>query len=244
MMERPILFSAPMVQVILAGRKTMTRRVINKLKGYPGITEFGQSDTNGYDWHFRDKQKRWHYIRHDRLLELCPYGKVGDQLWVRETFTQGYEMTLLEGEGDDMNAVSIIYKADGKELYQECPKEVAENWGDWSCDGEGDPVFKPSIHMPRWASRILLEITDIRIERLQDISEADALAEGVEPVEIICSRDGEKTAYRDYEFSGIYPNSPKDSFKSLWRKINGADSWAANPWVWVVSFRVVRGGDL
>lgn len=200
--QRPILFKSEMVQAILAGRKTQTRRIVK------------QKSFKGEGVHVNN----------------CPYGQIGDQLWVRETFTQGYDMTLLEGEGDDMNAVSIIYKADGKELYRECPEEIAENWGDWSCDGEGDPVFKPSIHMPRWASRILLEITDIRVERLNDISEADAKAEG-------CC----------YGKGGGVPDlavSPEDHFPTLWESINGTDSWAANPWVWVVEFKVVQGGDL
>jgi len=86
MKERPILFSAAMVKAILEGRKTQTRRVIKKLLGKGVITEFGKSDILVYDWQFRDKRGQWNDITHTKLLKMCPYGKVGDRLWVRETF--------------------------------------------------------------------------------------------------------------------------------------------------------------
>lgn len=254
MKQRPILFKSEMVQAILAGRKTQTRRIV-KPSIVPHLEWMGGSgdDSTEFDslglmyntWrndNGKEMPAEW-LVYCDEYPEegVIPigqgYGAVGDQLWVRETFTQGYDMTLLKGEGDDMNAVSIIYKADGKELYRECPEEIAENWGDWSCDGEGDPVFKPSIHMPRWASRILLEITDIRVERLNDISEADAKAEGAiaEP----CDH-----ARQSCEDIGCCGSTAKGHFKQIWESINGVDSWAANPWVWVIEFKVVQGGDL
>ena len=244
MMERPILFSGPMVQAILAGRKTMTRRIAKHIKELniesyereeklftswtvkfePGFRKIRASHSGG----LLTKEEALCFIAN----EYCPHGRIGDRLWVREAFGEVYDIC----EHPEMDS---------------CPDERWHIEWKYRADSEQPVIehgyftgWKPSIHMPREVSRIVLEITDIRIERLQDISEADALAEGVEPVEIICSRDGEKTAYRDYEFSGIYPNSPKDSFKSLWRKINGADSWAANPWVWVVEFKVIQGGDL
>lgn len=215
MKERPILFNTEMVKAILEGRKTQTRRIV---KPQPeGATLKSHLDGK---W----LTKKFNGLVLPQIEDLPmhnPFGQVGDRLWVRETFTQGYGMTLLESEGDDKNAVSIIYKADGKEIYKDCSEEVAENWGNWENDSD-DAVWKPSIHMPRWASRILLEITNIRVERLQDISESDCLKEGVG--------------------SPILRDCKKPKFMQLWESINGADSWAANPWVWVVEFKVVKGG--
>lgn len=214
MKEKPILFNTEMVKAILEGRKTQTRRVINPQPEF--------KEGTGFHW-----KGRMHGIGADYQETVrnftkwnCPLGRVGDYLWVRETFTQGYDMTLLKDEGDDIDAVSIIYKADGAELYRECPKSVAENWGDWSCDGEGDPVFKPSIHMPRWASRINLLIKKIRVERLNDISEQDCLKEGIG--------------------SPITRDCKKPKFLSLWSQIYGEESLNANPWVWVVEFELVK----
>lgn len=156
-----------------------------------------------------------------------PYGKVGDRLWVRETWIQGYDDPLIESEGDDENAVSIIYKADGKEEYRSCSAETAENWGDFSADSEM-VGFKSPIHMPRWASRLLLEITDIKVERLQDISCEDAVKEG----------------FSDKKPSGMQPAmmpNPKADFRNYWDSLNTKKGypWSSNPWVWVVEFKVV-----
>ena len=166
MKERPIIFSTPMVKAILDGRKTQTRRVI---KDQPPLS-------------MRDMFK-------PKNLK-CPYGQVGDRLWVRETFKP---YNCMGG---------FAYKADG-DLSTGFP-------------------WKPSIHMPRGASRITLEITESRAERLQDISEEDAKAEGVK-----CCPN----AVSDY----------KHHFMILWDSINGKKyPWDSNPWVWVISFKVVR----
>lgn len=215
--ERPILFSAPMVRAILDGRKSQTRRVVNRLRKFGSIsgplTEFGKSDTQGYDWHFRDKGMRWHDIDEARLLDLCPHGKIGDRLWVRETW-QGYQRTSYEyDEWEAAESIkdvteggflSFVYKADG------------ENYPD---------KWFPSIHMPRIASRILLEITDVRVERLQDISEDDAIAEGVSNTESF------KGIGVDDEMANRY------AYRELWQSINGQGSWDINPWVWVIEFK-------
>jgi len=136
-MERPILFSGPMIRAILAGRKTQTRRVA-KLTGAGRVKEAGS-------------HRNWHLADPD-AVKACPYGTPGDRLWVRETFC-------------DTGCQRAVYRAD----------TAVENWK--------YRIWRPSIYMPRWASRITLEITDVRLERLQDISEADAAAEGVEQVE-------------------------------------------------------------
>ena len=220
--ERPIIFSGEMVKAILDGKKTMTRRVV-KFSDFTidSITPLHIELVDGKYCLFNERNG-W-LIGYPKF----PYGKVGDRLWVRETWIQGYDDPLIESEGDDENAVSIIYKADGKEEYRSCSAETAENWGDFSADSEM-VGFKSPIHMPRWASRILLEITDIRIERLNDISDEDAVKEG----------------FSDKKPSGMQPAmmpNPKADFRNYWDSINAKKGypWSSNPWVWVVEFKVV-----
>jgi hypothetical protein len=145
-----------------------------------------------------------------RILPFCPYGQPGDRLWVREAFgdcTKGAD--IMAG----MHYDPPLYRAD------------ADSYGLLGHDGLG-PVYeeeirwRPSIHMPRKFSRITLEVTDVRVERLQDISEADAKAEGCGP-------------------ATAYPHQYRDAYAALWEQINGPGSWAANPWVWVVEFKRV-----
>ena len=143
----------------------------------------------------------------------CPYGQPGDRLWVRETFQRFTD----DGE--------ILYKADpaGFEAMNELKRDECL-----------EARWRPSIHMPRWASRILLEITAVRVERLQDISEADARAEGV--------TDGGCLNCGEPEPCACAQPAPdaRDSFCRLWQSINGPGSWADNPWVWIVEFKRVQ----
>lgn len=198
MSERPILFSGPMVQAILAGRKTQTRRQV-KLRE---LREFQLSTTSGYDWRFRDRRSLWNVVSTERLMEMCPYGQAGDRLWVREThgfLDPDFKPTVMTDRGH----VQVTYQAD---------HAIDPNHG----DGPDRIRWRPSIHMPRWASRITLEVTSVSVERLQSLGEDDAQAEGIEP------------------FSG---RSNVGAFQALWDSING--NWAANPWVWAISFRVL-----
>ncbi|MFJ3316158.1 hypothetical protein ACIPLR_12420 [Herbaspirillum huttiense] len=224
MKERPILFSAPMVRAILAGAKTQTRRDATRVGGFGQITEFGRSDTTGYDWHFRDSAMRWHDLSHAQLMKACPYGQVGDRLWVRETWQ--YADWTEEGEPH------IGYAADDKRiLIEDYPetwvKRLEEVWCELSDPKNydidncaADRRWRPNIHMPRWACRILLEVTGVRVERLQDISHEDAELEGVK-----CNMSAK--GFRDH-------------FCDLWEHLYGAGSWGANPWVWVIEFRRVK----
>lgn len=220
--ERPILFSAPMVRAILDGQKTVTRRAVKvqpRSRGDIGSYGLGQP-----------------FIRHPdptkRNLE-CPYGRPGDRLWVRETFALlgnedgcciDWQDNLIKG--DERNAARI-YRAScpaGDYGLSQIPAKA-----DWKPDTEAmeyDGAWRPSIHMPRWASRILLEITGVRVERLQDITEEQAKAEGV----LSCERDIDENG------NGY---SPLELFGGLWTMINGMESWHANPWVWVVEFKRV-----
>lgn len=200
MKERPILFSGAMVRAILDGTKTQTRRVISNVATIGRVTEFGRSDTTGYDWTMRDSRLRWNDLRHKQLIDRCPYGQPGDRLWVRETFQRFTD----DGE--------ILYKAGpaGFEAMNELKRDECP-----------EARWRPAIHMPRWASRITLEVTGVRVERLQEISGADAVAEGV------------RSRLPD---NGI----AVAEYRDLWEGINGAESWSANPWVWVIEFEVVK----
>lgn len=182
---RPIIFSAPMVQAILAGRKMQTRRV---MKPQPNVG-FRIGDCHWVESGF----SLWSDNGGCGCIEIkCPYGTVGDVLWVRESL-------------ENANDGALGYPVDGT-WFPNTPWMWKKN-------------KLPSIYMPRWASRITLEITEIRVERLQDISEQDAIAEGVQ-----------NTIYWKEE------HPPSICYSVLWEAINGKGSWNANPWVWVVEF--------
>lgn len=215
--ERPILFSAPMVRALLDGSKTQTRRLV---KPHPGNGwAFETPPVLGRITSTHSKKGKFGaFIRRglgtdfpEADLIPCPHGQPGDRLWVRETWCREFEG-------------GFNYRAD------DAPGEKAE-----FVDANGEPLkgtrWKPSIHMPRAASRITLEITGVRVERLQDISENDAIAEGVSETGALIL--GNKAQ----DVSG-----PIAEYAVLWESINGPGSWDANPWVWVVEFRRLEGG--
>lgn len=231
--ERPILFSGPMVRALLAGRKTQTRRVVKlepptdahevffwsgeglRRAGWSNVSEPGLwARRNGRDG----------YIRH---VGRCPYGVPGDRLWVKETWAVKRFEPCLHHERDwqELCGPTVRYLADGAEILHRGDR--ATNQGIYR-----GPVEKgrPSIHMPRWASRLTLEITDVRVERLRDISEADAQAEGLEWV-----TPGMWSVHRSLPIIG---EDPRQVYLELWDHINGEGASALNPWVWVVSFAV------
>ena len=209
---RPILFSTPMVDAILAGRKTQTRRV----NGLEVI------NVNPNDWQFEwadyALRKPWRFTQKSSLNEQklsdnsfnqeaisCPYGNLGDVLWVRETWC----LCTPYGPEDYYYG----YKVDSGVRIKASDKY----------DYQSPDIWKPSIHMPKDAARIFLEITNIRVERLQDISEEDAIKEGIQ----------------------FNPDAPaavsnKGAFAKLWESINGKESWKANPWVWVFEFKQIE----
>ncbi len=235
MKYRPILFSAPMVRALLAGTKTQTRRLVKspaknmQAAGMEVIKYRPPGDPWYKDcvWSMRGKNGVWGDYTHADFLALCPYGAPGDRLWVKETFglhahldfTDWHRGSIRgEIEDDIRERFAVAYRADHYD------KDHA--------------AWRPSIFMPRWASRITLEITDVRVQRLRDISEADAIAEGVEassPPDLLRYRDylPEKEAIRS---SWTYA---RDSFLSLWESINGTASLAADPWVWALTFKRV-----
>jgi hypothetical protein len=229
--ERPILFSAPMVRALLAGRKTQTRRIV-KSTTILGLATPEEWNARRADYRMQPMtaQSKHHLFWADGYVFglKCPYGYPGDQLWVRETWA---DVNTCEGP-------AIAFRADGSYRswhdfsqvfgpdygagppmsYETYPGNYTM-WVDDLLAGAEGHLWRPSIFMPRWASRITLEVTAVRVERLQDISEADCCAEGVgSPITRDCKR-------------------PK--YERLWEEINGKGSWAANPWVWVISFRAI-----
>ncbi|MFC3902534.1 hypothetical protein SAMN05421749_103290 [Acinetobacter marinus] len=207
MKERPILFKTEMVQAILKGRKTQTRRV---LKAQPPVKK--NRVVPLYQVEHKVTEVSFHEILKDDIPHCSsffkcksPFGKIGDRLWVRETFCYAW------------NEDDHICDKDGNPVWDVKDAHIYYAASETKVDGK----WKPSIHMPRWASRILLEITNIQVERLNDVSESDCVKEGVG--------------------SAFLRDCKKPKFMQLWESINGADSWAENPWVWVIEFRVVRG---
>lgn len=207
MKERPILFSGAMIRAILAGQKTQTRRVAKPVR-HPDL---GHICTPGSLVLEREPQ---HVI--DRA---CPYGQPGDRLWVRESWRT--DSTLDAKPPSSFKAWPIFYSADGKIIKH------------GSFFGDTDGKTRPGIHMPRWACRILLEIVSVRVERLQDICEADAEAEG-------CAAEPCDHKRQNCEDIGCCGPTAVGAYRYLWDSINGAGSWAANPWVWVVEFKRVE----
>lgn len=203
--ERPILFSGPMVRVILAGAKTQTRRAlapdlfISSGGAVVRMASVGPATTGIQEAH-------------------CPYWRrPGDALWVRETWAR-----------DDEDGC-MMYRADlGRDAS-------ADAWEQGRIEGVPRYRWRPSIHMPRWASRITLEVTSVRVERLQDISEADALAEG-----IVETRGG----FGLPDGSHYHAADPRISYWSLWDAINGAGSSERDPWVWAVAFRLRQNAQV
>jgi hypothetical protein len=212
--ERGILFSAPMVRALLDGTKTQTRRV---MKPQP---------VDGKVHQLRGRFDFFLDVASPEALALCPYGVPGDRLWVRET-CQGFE----QPDGLD----GVRYLADGAFRSIENTEAAADAWIKLAnYAGKKCPTV-PAIHMPRWASRITLELVNVRVERLQDISEKDAIAEGVS-AHRYCRQDDDAVAF--HRIGPVRGNSfPIARYAALWESINGPGSWALNPWVWVVSFR-------
>jgi hypothetical protein len=203
MKDRPILFSGPMVRALLDGSKTQTRRVV-KMKSHHQIEE--RDDGTLWPW-MHDSERDSDSWMH------CPYGQPGDRLWVRENFAD-LRGTGIEHRPTPSSAIQrYAFAADTKAGSH--ADDARKNYG---------IRWKPCIHMPRSASRITLEITGVRVERLQYISDEDSLAEGVYP-----------TA------TGLYPGSPREAYRKLWESINGPGSWDANPWVWAVEFKRLKG---
>ncbi|EKT3118015.1 hypothetical protein QD871_005067 [Salmonella enterica] len=208
MKERGMIFNTEMVNAILSGRKTQTRRPIKWKQ--TRFTEIAERD-DGSLWPWAEDCERG-----GDIWFACPYGEIGDRIWVRETFRVHSRAT---------DVATLVYRASVRNSWTEQTHRVPIA----VCDKPATPEkWTPSIHMPRWASRILLEITDVRVEKLRDLSEEDAKSEGITP-----------------PAGGVLPGwEYRINFRDLWMDIYGTDSWEANPWVWVIEFKRVEGAAL
>ncbi|MFA7943032.1 hypothetical protein ACEK06_11280 [Pseudomonas brenneri] len=208
--ERPILFSAPMVRAILDGRKTVTRRAVR--------AGFNPDDLEGTLSASECRKLYRELPQYFGASYFCPYGQPGDRLWVRETFI-------------DLRGTGVEHRPDPDGPLQRYAYAADCRPGSHSDEARKDfgLKYKPSIHMPRAACRILLEITDVRVERLQDITYEQAAAEGVHrgPLREWCASDE----------GGACHKYPVPAFRDLWQSVGG--NWDANPWVWVVEFKRV-----
>lgn len=212
MNEHPILFSGEMVRAIRDGRKTQTRRVIKPQPKDAVEMTVAYPDGDGNfifwsdDYPALDEFTLKAYPKGNGRGFKCPYGKPGDRLWVRETFSHD--------ASDKGNQKRVSYKADGS--------GIRTSVRDFDTGERYELPWRPSIHMPRWASRLTLEVIVVRVERLNDISEEDARAEGVQPNQL--------TTIQPY----------RAAFCGLWDSINEKRGygWLDNPWVWVVEFKV------
>ncbi|HEI8570553.1 TPA: hypothetical protein SLE56_000864 [Morganella morganii] len=212
MKERGIIFNADMVRAILDGRKTQTRRIMKPQPTPCDYIDWRGNARSGHVWpsnifrtmlHVEGELQNGDGGWKGLVGDACLFGDIDDRLWVREAFQVGL-----------CTESTIAYKATHK------PSDLEEGWHE-------KIKWRPSIHMPRWASRILLEITGVRVERLQSISEEDAKAEGFD------------NSQSDAANSIGWFEKPIRAFRRAWENIYGADGWDSNPWVWVIEFRRV-----
>lgn len=225
MKERPIIFNSEMVKAILGSRKTQTRRVIKPQPIWHPKKRFWDLNqiVKGQSFSWEEGSLP------NELINFCPYGKIGDRLWVRETwcnYIPQKRQVLNNYRGDNYQ---VIYKASHKMADMEGFKDIVL---------EQELKWKPSIFMPRWASRINLEITDIRVERVQDITPEDCEAEGI----VGTTRSSPVTGkpYETYYCQGLEYTTPTLAFKVLWGSINykRGYGWEVNPYVWIIEFKV------
>jgi len=219
--ERPILFSAPMIRALIDGSKTQTRRIMKPQPVKPSVNESDECPSRWYE--------NGELNGVPSNVWSCPYGKPGDRLWVRETWASAYQDGCW---GTAFFADGAFVQ--GKQQHPKGPHFHAKELGE-------HVRWKPSIHMPRWASRITLEITEVRVQRLQEISEEDARAEGSYLGRCDCAvMQRRETTPLGISFHQTGCHIHGEEFKYLWNCIHGEGSWAKNSWVWAVSFKVVK----
>lgn len=236
--ERPILFTSAMVRAVLDGRKTQTRRVIKPQPIQPDPASLWYPDAYNHSEYWCFWGKKGSSVSNKCALPQfkCPYGKIGDKLWVREAHAI-------------VPASAYAHSTDDGE--NQLPHQFSPDEFEWAVYREGwtrsAPPWRPSIHMPRWASRILLEVTNIRVERLQDISQADAIAEGARYIE---NGSGFGWSMEDPhpDHSALCLGTARAAFGNFINKLHGGINWNLkpdilwdkNPWVWVVEFKVLE----
>ena len=229
---KPIIFNGEMVRAILDGRKTQTRRVIK-----PQPTEqrdgvwYAGDDSGKAEFCF------WHDLIEEKPDEqiFCPCGKIGDLLWVRETFVIEHNYNLGDYDPPFQDGRPVKYhdaEIDTDPYWEQPHYRATDPTPEFYIVDDYDPgcSWKPSIHMPRWASRIALEITDVRVERVQDITDEDIMAEGF----------GYNQLRDDGRMKNGFPII--DGFADLWDSINAKRGypWGSNCWTWAISFKVIK----
>lgn len=267
MKERPIIFSANLVRAILEGRKTQTRRVVKPQFHNDALPE-EMCATTSEGWQTGGHSGLWWDGDWPNEGIKCPYGKPGDRLWVRETWKEAHPMSFQAGRtgrrllyagipGPPPVHYLVAYRADGEMLpiwhsrdghpyRQLTPRDDIDKKHYPAGQERG---WESPIYMPRVASRITLEITGVRVERLQDITEGDVVSEGF----TMLSKDQARTFKFGIADSDGYPGNDdtgwawadwcgdaKDAYRKLWQSINGPGSWNTNPWVWVIDFNRIE----
>jgi len=220
----PMIFSTPMVQAILRGEKNQTRRIMNPQpkEGYtPEIYK-------GNDFKYHIESRKSPILLED---DSWHFANKGDIIWVRETFIEGYAM-------EDGN---FMYDENGKEIPRTWYKADGDlgNWYNGTSDFPSENIpWKPSIHMPKQACRTWLKVTDVRVERLQDISEEDAIGEGIIPA--TKDKNTWKYGLEGWKWTD-FEKTARGAYMKLWEQINGENSWDLNPWVFVYKFDRLEG---
>ncbi|HDU2745354.1 TPA: hypothetical protein RFC48_000655 [Klebsiella pneumoniae] len=242
MKERGMIFNAEMVRALLDGRKTQTRRPIKWKQ--TRFTEIGERE-DGSKWPWSEDAEHacdfWH---------PCPFGAVGERIWVREAFRFPASLDDVSPTGVGEMAVATGYRKPWAPTFYEFTGTFSDGWKGFETPPKvsGAGKLRPSIHMPRWASRILLEITGVRVERLNAISPEDAESEGLERTNF--TGFGDEPGLPSYPEPDVYfdplkkqwKEYPPEAFAGLWESLYGEGSWQANPWVWVIEFKRVEGG--
>jgi hypothetical protein len=246
--ERPILFSGPMVRALLAGNKTQHRaevklpngRISKKPQAMPGYIGHWVNSVGSELWAgFGSGEDRPDGVQNTVNTMrtgwfACPYGAVGDRLWVQESF--GYNLAAAETK--DM----LVYRADhdGTRIVTSMPNERKRTSGSIEYIEEVNR-WHPAARMTREASRLLLEIASVRVERLQSINRLDAVQEGIQRHEGLSYKLYGKHSHQNCLKKGLaIAGTAQQSYQTLWNSINGPDSWETNPWVWVVTFKVIE----
>ncbi|EPH3384561.1 TPA: morphogenetic protein [Klebsiella oxytoca] len=224
MKERGMIFNGEMVRALLDDRKTQTRRPVR----FPVLDKNLGCELAGNE--LAGELSAGNYLN-------SAFGKPGDRIWVREAYRFPASLDDVSPTGVGEMAVATGYRKPWAPTFYEFTGTFSDGWTGFETPPKvsGAGKLRPSIHMPRWASRITLEITDVRVERLNSIHDVDAMREGIQNL-TTCS-------HADFGIPGVVnAQHPVRAFQLLWESIYGADNWKANPWVWVIEFKRVEGG--
>lgn len=229
MKETGIIMSGSQIPAILGGRMTQTRRVVEPQPYLRDTTNIHREPIKFWAWLKGNEYETWpEHMKRQDLVEHCPYGQAGDRLWVRETCKIGGTY------GKKLEKVSVLYRAD------DCLKYEILHYQSGLLLAS-DKGWRPSIHMPKWACRLWLEITEARVEQINQISEEDAIAEGMSCEYVLNHVLPHYESGERYISANYYP----EVFRQFWNSLNAKRGygWDMNPWVWVLSFKRGEKGE-